>query len=65
MESIERRLPKLINCFGRINFDSKQCENCRFAFECYTFEPTLRQDDFIPGKYREGFGRLKRNVKRK
>lgn len=63
MENIERRFPNLINCFGRLNFDSDKCEKCKYAWECYRFEPTLKRDDFKPGKYREGFGRPVRSVR--
>jgi hypothetical protein len=63
MERIERKYPKAINCFGCFDTGTKKCSECKFAYPCYRFEPSLRGDDFKPGKYREGFGRPARSVR--
>lgn len=63
MEEIEKKYPKLVNCLGHIHAG---CENdCKYIFECHLFKRVLSYDEFLPGKYREGYGKKKLDKKRK
>ena len=63
MEEIEKKYPKLINCFGCLHAG---CETeCDFIYECLLFKRVLSHEEFLEGKYREGFGRKKLERKRK
>jgi len=69
MENIEKQYPNLINCLGRLDYNTKKCNECRskdgflFTFDCLQISRELRRRCFAPGKYRAGFGRRLPNKK--
>ena len=63
MESIEKRYPRLVNCLGRLDSETKKCNECHQPFACLIMRRELKRRCFAPGKYRAGFGRRMPNKK--
>jgi len=63
METIEKRLPRLINCLGSIDYRQEACNKCKFTHTCTRLTVELKGKAFEKGKYRMGFGRPMVNKK--
>jgi hypothetical protein len=65
MEQAEEQYPKLVNCLGHFDLDdvAEECYECKYIYHCHKTKRELESIEFAPGKYRQGFGKLRRNPK--
>jgi len=57
MQSIDKKYPRLVNCFGSVDYSTKKCTNCTWKYPCLLMTRELKRNPYKKGKYRAGFGR--------
>jgi len=63
MQRIHERYPNLIDCLGNLETTDPKCNDCDHVWACFLVRKELESIDFAPGRYREGFGKLKGSSK--